>query len=91
MENNPLYKKGVFLLENESITIPKNDVPQEIRVWAIPDEDKLFKDEIIVMIKDNPLPVQIPLQCQGCVPDVQIVEGQTVVFHRLLINQSGKK
>lgn len=63
MENNPSYKKGVFILENDTITIPKNDVPQEIRVWAIPDEDKLFKDEIIVMIKDNPLPVQIPLQC----------------------------
>ena len=27
MENNPSYKKGVFILENDNLTIPKNDVP----------------------------------------------------------------
>lgn len=41
--------------------IPRNDVPKEIRVWAIPDEDKKFKDDLIIMIKDNPIPVIIPM------------------------------
>lgn len=41
--------------------IPYDDVEHEIRVWAIPDKEQKFRDEIIVMIKDNPIPVIIPL------------------------------
>jgi hydrocephalus-inducing protein len=37
VDNNPEYKKGVFWIEPETMEIPKNDVPKELRVWAIPD------------------------------------------------------
>ncbi len=61
MENNPEYKKGIFFLESENMEIPKNDVPSELRVWAIPDESRVFKDDIIIMIHDNPTPVILPI------------------------------
>ena len=50
MEDDPNYKKDIFFLDPKEIEIPKNDVPFELRVWAIPDEAKLFKDDVIVMI-----------------------------------------
>lgn len=65
--------------------IPRNDVPKEIRVWAIPDEDKKFKDDLIIMIKDNPIPVIIPMQALGAKPIIKIIEGEPVRFDRLLL------
>eukprot|EP00825_Cyclidium_porcatum_P002075 TRINITY_DN1095_c0_g1_i4.p1 TRINITY_DN1095_c0_g1~~TRINITY_DN1095_c0_g1_i4.p1 ORF type:complete len:1802 (-),score=468.45 TRINITY_DN1095_c0_g1_i4:3309-8714(-) len=91
MENNPEYQKGVFWLETEQMQIPYDDVEHEIRVWAIPDKEQKFRDEIIVMIKDNPIPVIIPLQCIGSRPKLDIIEGKSVIFDRLLLKQSGKK
>lgn len=90
-ENNAEYQKGVFWLEVEQMQIPRNDVPHEIRVWAIPDKEQRFRDEVIVMIRDNPVPVIIPVQCTGCRPKLDITEGKAVVFDRLLLNQSGRK
>ena len=37
------------------------DESKDIRVWAMPDKPKKFKDDIIIMIKDNPLPEFIPM------------------------------
>lgn len=54
MENNPEYKKDIFFLHPKEIEIPKNDVPFELRIWAIPDEARVFRDDVIIMIKDNP-------------------------------------
>lgn len=54
IENNPAYKKDIFYLDPKEVEIPKNDVPFELRVWAIPDEARKFKDDLIIMIKDNP-------------------------------------
>jgi hydrocephalus-inducing protein len=59
----------------------------ELRVWAFPDVDLKFRDEIIVMVKDNPLPVTIPLVCTGCKTKVEILNnGNLVEFDRLLLN-----
>jgi len=44
-------------VEPESLLVKNDDeAPKEVRVWAIPDEALKFKDDLIVMIKDNPLP-----------------------------------
>ncbi len=64
---------------------------KEIRVWAIPDEAKEFKDELIVMIKDNPVPLVIPLRCQGSKPSIEILEGAPLKFTRILLNQTIKR
>lgn len=54
IEDNPDYKQGIFFLDPKEVMIPKNDIPFELRIWAIPDEAKVFKDDLIIMIKDNP-------------------------------------
>ena len=43
------------------------------------------------MVKDNPIPLILPLQCLGQKPEIQIVEGDTLNFDRLLLNQSMQK
>lgn len=43
------------------------------------------------MIKDNPSPIVIPLQCTGCKPQIDIVEGNPVKFTRILLKQVAKK
>ena len=35
----------------------------DIRVWAIPDEVRKFKDDLICAVKDNPNPVVLPVIC----------------------------
>ena len=54
------YKKGIFILSHESIEL-EPDQTEEIRVWAMPDAAQKFKDDLIIMIKDNPLPEFIPM------------------------------
>jgi hydrocephalus-inducing protein len=92
MEGQPEYKKGVFWFEPERLEIPKNDVPHEVRVWAIPDEARKYRDDLILMIRDNPTPVTLPMQCLGARPVVEIVEGsEPVRFDRLLLKQQARR
>ena len=65
IENDLLYSKNVFFFDPPSLVIKVNDVPQEIRVWALPDQPQKFKDELIIMIKENPIPVILPICCMG--------------------------
>lgn len=44
MENNPEYKKGVFTISEEKLSLGVNDPPKEIRIWALPDTAQKFKD-----------------------------------------------
>jgi len=65
IENDLLYSKNVFFFDPPSLVIKVNDVPQEIRVWALPVQPQKFKDELIIMIKENPIPVILPICCMG--------------------------
>lgn len=70
MEGDPAFKKNVFTVSMDSTSIEEKDTHKDIRVWAIPDEPREFKDELIVMIKNNPIPVVIPLKCLGSKPEI---------------------
>lgn len=37
------------------------------------------------MIHDNPMPVILPIHCLGQKPEIEIIEGQNLVFDRLLL------
>jgi hypothetical protein len=54
LSNNNEYKKNIFFVEPEQVSLKVNDVPTEIRVWAIPESPEVYKDDLIIMIKDNP-------------------------------------
>lgn len=44
------------------------------------------------MVKDNPLPLIIPIVCTGCRPIVDILDqAENIAFERLLLNQSDKR
>ncbi len=60
-------------------------------MWALPDFSSKFRDEIIIMIKDNPLPVILPIMCLGCKPILDIIEGSPVKFERKLLNQEASR
>jgi len=80
--DNPEYKKDVFLIEPASMEL-NLDETGDIRVWALPDVDQKFKDDLICMIKDNPTPMIIPMMCQGAKPLIEI-DQKRVEFERLL-------
>jgi len=65
VNDDPEYSKTVFMFDPSEIDIKVNDIPQEIRVWAIPDKPQKFRDELIIMIHDNPVPVILPIMCLG--------------------------
>jgi len=56
-------------------------------VFAFPDQDKEFTDEVIVLIKNNPDPVIIPIQCLGAKPIVN-ASHEVVKFERALIGKT---
>jgi hypothetical protein len=64
---------------------------QEIRVWALPQESGIFRDELICVVKDNPIPEVFRLKCRGCKPIVKLIypdnTKQSIDFDRLLLNQ----
>ena len=81
-----LRKKGIFLLEHEKLTL-KMDQTEDLRVWAFPDTPNIYRDQLICMVKDNPVPIIFDLQCTGVKPTIQL-SATTVEFQRILLNQS---
>jgi hydrocephalus-inducing protein len=79
-------KKGVFLFEPEKVNL-KMEQTEEIRVWAFPDAVQKFKDDLICMINNNPMPAIFKLQCDGVKPVVE-VSSENIFFDRLLLRQS---
>ena len=50
-----------------------------------------FRDDLIIMIKNNPLPVIVPLKCLGQKPVMEVVKGDGLKFERLLLNQTSSQ
>lgn len=88
---NEEYKKETFFFEPEKVKLKVNDLPAEIRVWALPDQPRKFRDDLIVMIKDNPSPVILPMMCLGQKPVVEVLEGENLIFERMLLKQAATK
>jgi len=78
-------KKGIFSLDLENAKIALSSVPLELRVWCFPDKPQKFRDDLIVQIKDNPLPLIIPISCIGCRPTIDLLDSE-LKFERLLLN-----
>ena len=72
-------KKNIFFIEPDNLEININDVPQEIRIWSIPEQPMRYRDELIIMIKNNPIPVILPMICNGAKPIVDIMPGSLPV------------
>ena len=81
-----IIKKGVFMFEQEKFSL-KIDQTEDLRVWAFPDTPDVYRDQLICMIKDNPVPITFDLQCTGAKPIIQL-STDMVQFQRILLSQS---
>lgn len=78
-----------FIYEPEEMSLAKEET-QNLTVWCFPDEDKVFNDKIIALIKENPNPAVFEVMCTGSKPIVK-VDNPTVQFDRLLLNKPAKR
>lgn len=76
MEPQTLTIKGLEEESHDQRTEAKiTEQRAEVRVWALPDQVEEFKDDLIIMIKNNPLPVIVPLKCLGQKPVLEVIQG----------------
>ena len=78
-------EKSPFIVEPAQATL-KVDETLNLEVFAFPEEAKLYKDEVIVLIKDNPNPAILNVQCLGAKPIVN-VDTEVVKFERALLGK----
>eukprot|EP00644_Phytophthora_capsici_P002092 jgi/Phyca11/21187/fgenesh1_pg.PHYCAscaffold_84_\ len=50
----------------------KEGETREVKVWANPKENGLHENAVICCISDNPEPVQFPISCYGCTPELKL-------------------
>jgi hydrocephalus-inducing protein len=81
--------KSPFIIEPAEAVLQVEETLQ-LRVFAFPDEAKLFKDEVVCLLKDNPNAVCLPIQCLGAKPGVS-VSNDTVMFERALLGNTREK
>lgn len=85
-EEGGVGEKSPFILEPESMEL-EIDESKYLTVFSFPDQARLFKDEIVCLLKDNPNPTIFNIQALGAEPVIE-VDTETVSFDRLLL---GKK
>ena len=78
-----------FVLPKSSIEI-KIGQTAELEVYAFPNRPTEYKDELICLIQDNPIPTRVSLTCKGAEPRVDI-ESDSLDFEKLVINQPRTK
>jgi hypothetical protein len=83
VEEGGTGEKSPFILEPESMQL-EVDETKHLTVFAFPDQAKLFKDEIVCLLKDNPNPTVFSVQALGAEPVVD-VDQEVVAFDRLLL------
>lgn len=81
--------KSPFMFSPESMDL-KVEETQNLIVWCFPEEDKVYQDKIVCLIKDNPNPAVFEVKCTGSKPVVKI-DKPAVQFDRLLLNKPAKR
>jgi hydrocephalus-inducing protein len=81
--------KSPFILEPSEcqLAVDGDAATCNLKVFAFPEEDREYTDEVIVLIKDSPNPVVIPVQCLGAKPIVK-ASHDVVKFERALIGKT---
>jgi hydrocephalus-inducing protein len=64
-------EKSPFILDPDHMEL-KIDETKNLTVYGFPDAAKIFKDEVICLLRDNPNPVIFAVQCQGAKPIVEV-------------------
>jgi hydrocephalus-inducing protein len=86
---DPEYKKEIFSIHPNHMELQPGQT-EKIRVWCIPDENRVYRDELVCMIEHNPTPFVIKMESTGASP-VLSTSHKIIEFDRLLLNQSFTK
>jgi hydrocephalus-inducing protein len=81
--------KQVFTLENSEIDILPGQ-SESIHIYATPFEEKVYNNSLICCIRENPLPLIIPLKCKGQYPRVTL-NTKIIDFGKLLVGKVSVK
>ena len=71
VEEGGTGEKSPFILEPDSMEL-KVDETKHLTVYAFPEQAKLYKDEVICLLKDNPNPIIFSVQCLGAKPVIEV-------------------
>lgn len=71
VEEGGTGEKSPFILDPDFMDL-KIDETKNLTVYAFPEQAKLYKDEVICLLKDNPNPVIFNVQCLGAKPVVEV-------------------
>lgn len=82
-------EKSPFIFEPENMNL-KVEETQNLTVWCFPQDNKVYTDKIVSLLKDNPNPAVFNVQCTGAKPVVKI-DNPNVQFDRLLLNKPAKR
>ena len=89
VSDEPPAGKSPFIFEPETMSL-KVEETQDLTVWCFPEENKVYNDKIIALIKDNPNPAIFNVSCTGAKPIVKI-DNPLVQFDRLLLKKPSKR
>ena len=79
-------EKSPFILEPESMQLAVRET-KDLTVFAFPDQARLYKDQIVCLLKDNPNPTIFHIQALGAEPVIE-VDQEVVEFDRLLLGKT---
>jgi hypothetical protein len=61
----------VFQLETRKLDIEEGET-KELKVWALPRESKEYKNNLVLCVENNPVPIQYMMKCWGVDPTIDI-------------------
>jgi hydrocephalus-inducing protein len=83
------HKKGIFSIHPNHMELKPGDT-EKIRVWCVPDEVRLYTDDLVCMMEHNPAPFVVRLEATGASPVLSTLQ-KVIEFDRLLLNQTFNK
>ena len=78
-----------FILTETTLSIQKGET-KSLQIYCFPTRPVDYKDELLCLIKNNPVPIQIGLYCKGCEPKIDL-DIENLEFEKLIVNQSSTK
>ena len=83
------YKKDIYTIHPSHMELEPGQI-EKIRVWCVPDEVRVYTDDLICMIENNPQPFIVKMEATGASP-VLSTSHKLIEFDRLLLDQTFTK
>lgn len=61
---------GVFFVEPSFVDLEEGET-KDVKIWAFPNAEKEFVDNIVVCVSNNPIPISYPVKCVGVDPLIE--------------------